>query len=167
MNLRKIKIKKVLGYKRLDTNPLEPITNLFEINRETRRHLFKKDLLLWIITDKGTFIIEVKAGFVFDGRSGGKFLDWYVPNLGTEEEIILWLFHDLLAYATLVNFWSCNHLLYRFAYDIVKYLWIKCAAIERAVTIANKFDPWFGMPKPGEWEYENLGKFTIIFEDKK
>ena len=62
-------------------------------------------------TDAGCLVYTVKAGFEFDGRSGGRLVDWLVPNLGTQQETWAWLCHDVLYYDFDISFETANDLL--------------------------------------------------------
>ena len=64
-----------------------------------------------IRTDVGCLIYTANIGFKFDGRSGGKLVDWLVPNLGTQQETWAWLCHDILYYDFDISFETANDLL--------------------------------------------------------
>lgn len=61
--------------------------------------------------DCGVLRLTIKAGFIFDGRSGGRGVDWLIPNLGTDDEIACWLAHDALFYAISLSFDTTNKIL--------------------------------------------------------
>lgn len=122
-----------------------------------------------------THVINYKIlkGFTFDGRSGGKKLDWYAPHLGSEEEIICWLIHDLNAYDCCLDVKSTNEMLYNMliASPKPKYRKIKAWFIKQCVTIANIFDPWFGLPDKDSPDFAteaiNYQYFQIFVEEKR
>ena len=65
-----------------------------------------------LVTDEGTLSFTIYDGFLFDGRSGGKLVDWVIPNLGTQDEVVAWLVHDVSFYPDTVSFELANDLLY-------------------------------------------------------
>lgn len=64
-----------------------------------------------IRTDAGCLVYTAKVGFRFDGRSGGKLVDWLVPVLGSQSETWAWLCHDILYYDFDISFETANCLL--------------------------------------------------------
>lgn len=120
-------------------------------NKE-RRYPLKKAVQLTIKTNQGTLKIHTKAGFTFDGRSGPAIVDWYVPNLGTIEEILCWFAHDCNGYGQDLSFKDTNVLLYAMLRDLPKYKTTKCNLIQLAVSLS---DSWYGDPKEDDWCYAN------------
>ena len=119
---------------------------------QKRRYPLKNAVQLTIKTNQGTLKIKTKAGFMFDGRSGPAIVDWYVPNLGTLEEIICWFVHDCNGYGQDLSFKDTNVLLYAMLRDIAKYKTTKCNLIQLAVSLS---DSWYGEPKEDDWCYAN------------
>lgn len=120
-------------------------------NKE-RRYPLKKAVDLTIYTNQGNLKIKTKAGFTFDGRSGPAIVDWYVPNLGTLDEIICWFAHDCNGYGQDLSFKDTNVLLYAMLRDLPKYKNTKCTLIQLAVSLS---DSWYGDPKEDDWCYAN------------
>ena len=74
-----------------------------------------------VYTTQGVLYFKTEAGFIFDGRSGPKLIDWYVPNLGSFEERLSWYLHDLLGYAQSLNFKDTNLMLFVLLRNLAKY----------------------------------------------
>ena len=108
-----------------------------------------------VYTTQGVLYFKTEAGFVFDGRSGPKIIDWYVPNLGSFEERLSWFLHDLLGYAQSLNFKDTNLMLFVLLRDLAKYRYVKAKVVQTAVGIS---DSWYGTPKPTEWCYADVCK---------
>jgi hypothetical protein len=70
-----------------------------------------QDTWVKVWTDIGVMTINVKAGFKFDGRSGGWFADLWAPNLGTQRSIACWLVHDVLGHDFDISFRTTNDIL--------------------------------------------------------
>lgn len=157
--LRSANIKKV--YK-VYGNYKDLLTCLKEV--DNRWYKVTKTLRIKIVTNAGTLTCLIFPGFHFDGRSGGRKIDGIVPNLGTAEERLCWLVHDVLAYATCLNFAATNDMLNAMLKDVSKYNFFEAGIIEAAVTIAQIFDPWFGPAKPGEREYPNINLFLCSWK---
>lgn len=105
----------------------------------------------------------VKEGFMFDGRSGPKLVDWYVPNLGTQEEIKRWLNHDLWSYDIGLTFRENNQILRDDLGSICNYGWFKRNAVWCAVSAS---DSYFGMPTPDNREYINVDKIKVFHDPR-
>lgn len=116
-----------------------------------------------IYTNQGTLYFKTELGFECDMRSGPKLVDWYVPNLGTLEERITWLVHDLNGYGLDLSFEDTNLLLFAMLRDMAKYKYPKAKLVQLAVSISKS---WYGEPKPGDWCTKNVGKMTTKWEPK-
>lgn len=136
------------------------LLNLVELKSLNRRYKLTSDVWIRLITDKGTISLFAKEGFIFDGRSGSPLLDWYAPNLGSLYERIMWLVHDLLGYATCLDFKTTNKVLRYGLRDQCVYRASKAFIIEKSVSIS---DDWFGMPKETDWCYNNISKINVSF----
>ena len=136
------------------------LMSLIELKTLNRRYKLTSDVWIKLITDKGTLSLFAKEGFIFDGRSGSPLLDWYAPNLGSLYERIMWLIHDLLGYATCLDFKTTNKVLRYGLRDKCGYRASKAFVIEKAVSISKS---WFGTPKENDWCYNNIGKFNVAF----
>jgi len=123
-----------------------------------RRYRLKFPIELEVKTDVGTLISRYKAGFEFDGRSGPKLIDWYVPNLGSIFERIGWLNHDGCGYATCLDFKSTNRLLQVWLRDEAGYSSLKSGLIKNAVSISKS---WYGVPDPTDTWYCNIDKVDL------
>ena len=115
--------------------------------------------------DLGSIVkyIDVDAGFLFDGRSGGPIVDFFAPNLGTQDEIKCWLMHDIGSYdSTGLTFGENNTLLY---YNLRKadYGWFMANTIEGFVSVS---DNYFGVPLEDSREYPNIEKIHLKNWDK-
>jgi hypothetical protein len=65
----------------------------------------------WIkvyFSDGTYFLLTIKAGFLFDGRSGPKIVDYLLPNLGNQRYLACILLHDSLAYDLGISFETTN-----------------------------------------------------------
>lgn len=95
---------------------------------------------------------EFRAGFEFDGRSGGPLADLLAPNLGTQEETACWMVHDANGYGTLLGFEQTNSLL-RSMLRSFGYGWARSWLIWSAVSLSRS---WYGSPLPGDREFRNV-----------
>lgn len=127
---------------------------------KSRRYPLKEETALDIYTNQGTLHIATAPGFEFDGRSGPSILDWYAPNLGTLEERMAWFAHDCNGYGLDLSFADTNVLLYAMLRDLAKYRVTKATTIQLAVSLSKG---WYGIPKPNDWCYKNIGKVTTLF----
>lgn len=108
--------------------------------------------------------VDVDAGFLFDGRSGGPGIDFFAPNLGSQAEIKSWLLHDLGSYDLIgVTFEENNELLYFSLVRYADYWKIKASTIKFFVGIK---DSYFGVPLEGDREYPNVEKIHLRNWDK-
>jgi len=70
-----------------------------------------KDVLILIHLDDGTTIkLHIKAGFKFDGRSGGWIFDLLLPNLGNQRYCACVLVHDALCHEIGISYPMTNWL---------------------------------------------------------
>lgn len=107
-----------------------------------RWYSLAKDVIVRIYTDCGVITVKVKAGFVFDGRSGGKLIDFIVPNLGSQREIACWLVHDVFGHDLGISFEMTNDIL-RGMLRCCCYSWFKAGYVYAGVSFS---DSWFGQP---------------------
>ena len=133
-----------------------------KVNNE-RRYTLDGHVHVMIATSQGTLQVMTAPGFVFDGRSGPKIIDWYTPNLGTLEERVCWYVHDCNGYGLDLSFADTNLLLYAMLRDFAKYRTSKAALIQLAVGLS---DSWYGEPKEGEWCYCNKDKVKTVWIPK-
>lgn len=127
-----------------------------------RRYRLPDSVDLEICTDIGILSSHYDKGFEFDGRSGPKILDRWIPNLGNIFERIGWLNHDGTGYATCLDFKSSNRFLKVWLNDQC-YGSFKSGLIEAGVSLS---DSWYGVPEEGDPWYCNLGKFNLTWKDK-
>ena len=127
---------------------------------KTRRYVLAEAVMLDIITNQGTLHVTTAAGFTFDGRSGPKIVDWYVPNLGTLAERLCWFVHDCNGYAQDLSFEDTNLLLFVMLRDLAKYYVPKATVIQLAVSLDRS---WYGIPKSNDWCHCNIGKVSTLF----
>lgn len=113
--------------------------------------------------DGGVVRINVDDGFLFDGRSGPKIVDYYAPNLGTQEELKTYLIHDLLSYDIKFSFEENNNIFYNNLRNWCKYGWWKSKVMWGFVSVS---DSYFGTPLPDSREYPNLNKIHVRHYDK-
>lgn len=125
-----------------------------------RRYPLASEVEGYIKTNQGALFFKARAGFEFDGRSGPKIVDWYVPNLGSIEEIVCWLVHDLNGYGLDLCFKDTNVLLFAMLRDMAKYRYVKAKLVQGAVSVS---DSWFGVPKPDDWCFRNIGLVETRF----
>lgn len=152
---------KVLGYEFVEGRGREALSRI-SLNAE-RRYMIGSDSSLVIHTNQGALHVVTSAGFVFDGRSGPKIVDWYAPNLGTLEERICWLVHDCNGYGQDLSFEDTNLLLFAMLRDLAGYRTSKAALIQLAVSLSRT---WYGTPKPGEWCCANVKKVRTLWMPK-
>lgn len=112
---------------------------------------------------EGVVHIAVDDGFMFDGRSGPKLVDYYTPNLGTQDELKTFLIHDLLSYDIYFSFEQNNNIFYNNLRNKCGYGWTKAKIIWACVSIS---DSYFGRPLPDSREYPNLNKIHVRHVDK-
>lgn len=151
---------KVLGFKfDYGRDQLGMITQ-----NDRRRYLVEGAISLTVLTNHGELKVTTAPGFVFDGRSGPKIIDWYAPNLGTLEERLCWFVHDCNGYGLDLSFEDTNILLYAMLRDLAKYRMAKANVIQLAVSLSSS---WYGEPKDGDWCRCNLGKVSTVWIPKK
>lgn len=156
--LRKSSLK-VLGYKFISGRScLESV-----VENDLRRYPLDAEISLVIYTNQGNLHVVTAPGFVFDGRSGPKIIDWYAPNLGTLEERLAWYVHDCNGYGLDLGFEDTNVLLFVMLRDLVHYRNAKANVIQLAVSLSRS---WYGTPKPDEWCYANMGKVRTLWMPK-
>lgn len=114
-------------------------------------------------TDCGRVHVEVGAGFLFNGRSGGIACDFVAPNLGTQAELGEWLKHDVFGHGVGLSFEETNDNLRMGLRDFAKYDREKAGLIHRAVSAS---DDWFGEPLPDDRSYPNLRLIHTRIYDK-
>ena len=131
---------------------------------DRRLYLVEGAISLTVITNQGELKVTTAQGFVFDGRSGPKIIDWYVPNLGSFEERLCWFVHDCNGYGLDLSFEDTNVLLFAMLRDLSKYRTAKANVIQFAVSLSKS---WYGEPKDGDWCRCNLGKVTTVWIQKK
>lgn len=117
-----------------------------------RWYRIKRDNTIWVVTNRGTIRYFVKEGFYFDGRSGGPLIDWILPNLGSENEILCWLIHDINAYATYLSFEDTNEMLRQ----MLRLSGKGRLRASLAHWTVSQSSAWYGDPKHGEREWVNV-----------
>lgn len=152
---------KVYGYDFVDGRGRECLERLRPNGR--RRYPLDDEVNLMIYTSQGTLNVVTSAGFMFDGRSGPKIVDWYAPNLGTLEERICWLVHDCNGYGLDLSFEDTNLLLFAMLRDLAKYRTAKASVIQLAVSLSKS---WYGEPKEGDWCRANVDKVRTVWMPK-
>lgn len=125
-----------------------------------RRYILKNPVEYSVSFDIGTLFVHTDPGFVFDGRSGPRILDWYVPNLGSLDERLAWHMHDTLGYAQSLDFPQTNYALKFVLKDIAGYSNFKAELIRDAVSLSKS---WYGIPEPGDPWYCNIDKVRTQF----
>lgn len=148
----------VYGYEFVDGKGLAALASI-EPNDE-RRYTLTDEVNLVIMTNQGNLNVVTAPGFVFDGRSGPKIVDWYAPNLGTLEERICWFVHDCNGYGLDLSFEDTNILLYAMLRDLSRYRRAKANVIQLAVSLSSS---WYGEPKEGDWCRCNMGKVRTVW----
>lgn len=147
---------RVLGFDFLEGR--ECIEDL--VINKSRRYPLPLAVRYDILTTQGTLHVQTAPGFTFDGRSGPKIVDWYVPNLGTFAERLCWLTHDCNAYAQDLDFEDTNLLLFVMLRDLARYYEPKASVVQLAVSLSRS---WYGIPKDGDWCCCNIGKVSTLF----
>lgn len=130
-----------------------------EQNRE-RRYLLRTPVEYKVRFDGGLLFVRTEPGFVFDGRSGPKIVDWFAPNLGSLEERLAWHMHDCLGYAQSLDFAQTNYALKFVLRDLAGYGSFKPEIIRKAVSLSKS---WYGIPTPDDEWFCNKGKVRTIF----
>lgn len=130
---------------------------------EKRRYPLCDEVNLLVHTSQGTLSVATAPGFVFDGRSGPKIVDWYAPNLGTLEERVCWYVHDCNGYGLDLSFEDTNVLLFAMLRDIAGYRTSKANVIQLAVSLSKS---WYGEPKEGDWCHANIDKVKTLWLPK-
>ena len=111
------------------------------------------------LRDSGVKHISVDDGFLFDGRSGGPIVDFIAPNLGTQDELLAWLLHDLNGHSvTGFSFEETNAILYWMLRKYCGYGYLRAQAIHTAVSMS---DSWYGEPAMGDRSYPNLSRIKV------
>lgn len=122
---------------------------------DERRYTLTDEVNLVVMTNQGNLHVVTAPGFMFDGRSGPRIIDWYAPNLGTLEEKVCWFAHDCNGYGLDLSFEDTNVLLFAMTRDLAKYRTAKASVIQLAVSLSSS---WYGEPKDGDWCKCNVGK---------
>lgn len=130
------------------------------LQNDSRRYPLDSGIRLSIFTNQGTLHIQTASRFVFDGRSGPKIVDWYVPNLGNIYEKVCWFAHDCNGYGQDLSFKDTNVLLYAMLRDLAEYRTTKAAVVQFAVSLS---DSWYGDPKPDDWCYANRNRVSTLW----
>lgn len=151
---------KVLGFELLSGRA--SLENLKE--NDERLYIPYDEINLIVRTNQGTLHVVTAPGFEFDGRSGSKIIDWYVPNLGTLEERVCWLVHDCNGYGLDLSFEDTNVLLFAMLRDLAHYRTAKANVIQLAVSLSRS---WYGPPKKGDWCLCNVGKVRTVWIPKE
>lgn len=133
------------------------------MENDDRRYPLNDEINLMIYTNQGTLTVVTSPGFIFDGRSGTKLIDWYVPNLGTLEERLAWFVHDGNGYGLDLSFEDTNILLFAMLRDLAGYRTSKANVIQLAVSLSRS---WYGEPKEGDWCRANVGKVRTVWMPK-
>ena len=107
--------------------------------------------------------IDVDDGFMMDGRSGPRIVDYLIPNLGSQPELKTFLVHDLFSYDIGLTFSENNELFYNNLRGPCGYSWVTAKLAWACVSAS---DSYFGQPAPGDREYPNLGKIKVRHFDK-
>ena len=147
---------KILGFEFADGRKM---LEMLKQNKE-RRYPLDGGVRLSVVTNQGTLHVQTAPGFVFDGRSGPKIVDWYAPNLGNLYEKMCWFVHDCNGYGQDLSFKDTNVLLYVMLRDLADYRPSKCAVIQLAVSLSES---WYGEPKPDEWCYANRNLVSTLW----
>lgn len=147
---------KILGFEFADGRKM---LEMLKQNKE-RRYPLDCGVRLSIVTNQGTLHVQTAPGFVFDGRSGPKIVDWYAPNLGNLYEKMCWFVHDCNGYGQDLSFKDTNVLLYAMLRDLADYRQTKCTTIQLAVSLSSS---WYGEPKPDEWCYANRNLVSTLW----
>jgi len=126
-----------------------------------RWYLVSEPVGVEIRTDEGVLRVVVDEGFRFDGRSGGKLVDWLIPNLGTQAETCCWLVHDVLAHDYDVSYETTNDLLRQMLRSIGGYGRARAWMVWRAVSLSRA---WFGCRT--EEERRNRLKASVRWDSK-
>ena len=150
---------KILGFEFADGRKM---LEMLKQNKE-RRYPLDGGVRLSIVTNQGNLHVQTAPGFVFDGRSGPKIVDWYAPNLGNIYEKMCWLTHDCNGYGQDLSFKDTNILLYAMLRDLADYRPSKCAVIQLAVSLS---DSWYGEPEPSDWCYANRQLVSTLWIPK-
>lgn len=116
---------------------------------------FTVDLCL---VNEGVVHINIDDGFLFDGRSGGPIVDYFAPNLGTQQELKTFLLHDLLSYDIYFSFSENNEIFYNNLRNWCNYSWSKAKIMWAFVSIS---DSYFGIPLPDSREYSNIDRIYV------
>ena len=130
------------------------------VQNDKRCYPIDCELNVMVFTNQGTLNVAVSSGFLFDGRSGPKIIDWYAPNLGSLEERLCWFVHDCNGYALDLSFEDTNILLYAMLRDLAGYRKAKANVIQLAVSLSSS---WFGEPKENDWCSCNIGKVRTVW----
>ena len=149
---------KVYGFEFMNGKGRECLEKI--VQNDTRRYPLCDEVNLLIRTSYGTLNVVTALGFMFDGRSGPKIVDWYAPNLGTLEERICWFVHDCNGYALDLSFEDTNVLLYAMLRDLAHYRNAKANVIQLAVSLSSS---WYGEPKESDWCHCNIGKVRTVW----
>lgn len=62
-----------------------------------------QQIMIYAVTDEGYWIMALEKGFRWNGRSGPRIIDLFVPNEGTEMDALGWLWHDAGGYPDTVS----------------------------------------------------------------
>jgi len=115
-----------------------------------------------IVTDCGVIRLDWQEGFFADGRSGGRGVDWLMPNVGTQSDREIWFPHDILFYDFDISFETTNSIFVQTA-RIKKYPDWKIKLLNLGISsgIARKK---FGNNTP--FEEVNKQKVNVLWSHK-
>jgi hypothetical protein len=124
--------------------------------------LFNDVEIRYVTEDEGVHAFLLKKGFKYNQRSGGFFVDVFIPHQGSYNMATCWCGHDAGAYPNTPSLEIINELLRQ---ALILHAGVSpelAQGVESMVTLANKVSPW----KAEEWAdveplYQcNLGKVT-------
>lgn len=117
-----------------------------------------------IKTQHNMFHYKAEKGFLFDARSGGKWVDWIVPWTGRPEILRCWMVHDLNYYGFL-PFGMANNLLERMLLQ-AHFNYGKTELVFWSVRAFGK-SSWTAVGEyPGADFVGNMGKIQLILNDE-
>lgn len=127
---------------------------------EKRTYELPQDFAIRLSFPYFDMLVRASKGFWTDMRSGPCFLDFVVPHLGSRNERIGWLLHDIGSYDIGLTEDEDNQLLFTWLTQVCHYSNFKAGLVLKAVRAKRG---WYGAPLPGDKWYRNNGKVSITF----
>ena len=121
-----------------------------------RKYELTKTARVTVNTDWGVFRLKVKKGFIWDARSGGPLVDFFLPHQGKHEDQLCWFVHDIFGHSIGLSFQTTNEILRQMIVLSSRSKWVS----DWAYRIVSASDSWFG----GDTSQDVHNRKKILFD---